>query len=200
MIRDLKKRIITENKVNGTLMTSLISGTSAAGEAFREIRLSDIIGRAIARILPLEGGYVNDPDDSGGETIFGITRKNFPSLKLWNIVDRTDNKKTIKLKDHMTEVTMVYSKFNPIQYMTEFTLDEFIGLYAFAINAGLGTVKRIFEEYGKYNQSNSGKWKLAIVSHYNRLLKVPKNKKFRKSWQRRLTETFKDENMKLEED
>jgi lysozyme family protein len=29
--------------------------------------------RAIAHLLPIEGGYVNDPADSGGETNFGIT-------------------------------------------------------------------------------------------------------------------------------
>ena len=29
--------------------------------------------RVIDRIIDIEGGYVNDPDDSGGETNFGIT-------------------------------------------------------------------------------------------------------------------------------
>lgn len=29
--------------------------------------------RALARLLPIEGGYANDPDDNGGETMYGIT-------------------------------------------------------------------------------------------------------------------------------
>lgn len=34
-----------------------------------------------------EGGYVNDPTDSGGETYCGISRKNFPNWQGWKIVD-----------------------------------------------------------------------------------------------------------------
>lgn len=34
-----------------------------------------------------EAGYVNDPKDKGGETMNGITRKNYPSWQGWPIVD-----------------------------------------------------------------------------------------------------------------
>ena len=33
--------------------------------------------KAIAIILKHEGGYVNDPDDPGGETNMGITKRDF---------------------------------------------------------------------------------------------------------------------------
>lgn len=36
--------------------------------------------RAIAMLLPLEGGYVNDPDDPGGETNFGIAKRYHPDV------------------------------------------------------------------------------------------------------------------------
>ncbi|KQC03133.1 MAG: hypothetical protein APR55_07045, partial [Methanolinea sp. SDB] len=32
-----------------------------------------------------EGGYVNDPDDPGGETKFGISRKRYPDLDIRNL-------------------------------------------------------------------------------------------------------------------
>lgn len=35
-----------------------------------------------------EGGYANDPDDKGGETYAGISRKNFPSWLGWGIIDQ----------------------------------------------------------------------------------------------------------------
>lgn len=34
-----------------------------------------------------EGGYVNDPDDTGGETIFGVARNSWKNLGMWSILD-----------------------------------------------------------------------------------------------------------------
>lgn len=34
-----------------------------------------------------EGGYVNDPDDAGGETYMGISRKANPKWSGWTIID-----------------------------------------------------------------------------------------------------------------
>src|SRR6478672_7055039 len=38
-------------------------------------------------VMGVEGGYANDPDDTGGETYKGISRKNFPKWKGWSIID-----------------------------------------------------------------------------------------------------------------
>jgi lysozyme family protein len=37
---------------------------------------------ALAIVLPIEGGYGNDPHDSGGETKFGISQAAFPDLDI----------------------------------------------------------------------------------------------------------------------
>ena len=37
---------------------------------------------AFGHILILEGGYVNDPDDPGGETKYGITKRDHPDLDI----------------------------------------------------------------------------------------------------------------------
>lgn len=47
---------------------------------------------AIKRILQHEGGYVNDPTDSGGETYKGISRKNWPKWTGWAFVDQAKTK------------------------------------------------------------------------------------------------------------
>ena len=38
--------------------------------------------RAIGTVLKHEGGYVNDPDDPGGETKHGISKKSYPHLNI----------------------------------------------------------------------------------------------------------------------
>ena len=39
------------------------------------------------KVILVEGGYVNDPDDAGGETYLGISRRYNPNSKIWNIID-----------------------------------------------------------------------------------------------------------------
>ncbi|MEN3012875.1 MAG: glycosyl hydrolase 108 family protein [Dictyoglomus thermophilum] len=36
-------------------------------------------------ILEVEGGYVNDPRDKGGETKFGISKRSYPNLDIKNL-------------------------------------------------------------------------------------------------------------------
>jgi lysozyme family protein len=42
---------------------------------------------AIKPVILIEGGYVNDPNDNGGETYKGISRKFWGQSKVWPIVD-----------------------------------------------------------------------------------------------------------------
>jgi len=42
---------------------------------------------AIVKVLRHEGGYVNDKDDTGGETYKGVSRKNWPRWTGWAFVD-----------------------------------------------------------------------------------------------------------------
>lgn len=37
---------------------------------------------AFDRVIKFEGGYINDKDDSGGETKYGISKNTFPHLKI----------------------------------------------------------------------------------------------------------------------
>lgn len=42
---------------------------------------------AFDRTMKHEGGYANDPDDRGGETYMGISRKYHPTCGIWKYVD-----------------------------------------------------------------------------------------------------------------
>lgn len=41
--------------------------------------------RSIDRLLAHEGGYVNHPDDPGGETKWGISKRSYPTLDIKNL-------------------------------------------------------------------------------------------------------------------
>lgn len=43
--------------------------------------------RDAPRLLDIEGGYVNNPNDKGGETLFGISRVYNPQWDGWRLVD-----------------------------------------------------------------------------------------------------------------
>jgi len=55
---------------------------------------------AIDKLLQHEGKYSNDPNDRGGETYCGITRKNFPSLFLWTLLDQGQQEEVLLLHVH----------------------------------------------------------------------------------------------------
>ena len=51
-----------------------------------DLTYSKIFMRQVEKVLEHEGGYVNDPNDAGGETKFGISKRSFPET---NILDLT---------------------------------------------------------------------------------------------------------------
>ena len=51
----------------------------------RAVPANHVFARAIMFVLKHEGGYINDPDDWGGETKYGISRRSFPDLDIANL-------------------------------------------------------------------------------------------------------------------
>lgn len=45
----------------------------------------DTFNLAVEQVIQLEGGYVNDAKDPGGETKFGISKRSYPHLEIANI-------------------------------------------------------------------------------------------------------------------
>lgn len=45
----------------------------------------DYFAAIIGQVLKNEGGYVNNPDDPGGETKFGISKLSYPDLDIANL-------------------------------------------------------------------------------------------------------------------
>ena len=81
--------------------------------------------------LKYEGGYVNDPDDPGGETKFGISKRSYPNV---NIADLTKID-AIKIyeRDYWKAVD-----FGPMDDKVK------MALFDTAVNCGAGTARRFY--------------------------------------------------------
>ncbi len=101
-----------------------------------------------------EGGYVNDPDDRGGETYRGITRKNYPDWDGWKLIDVYKTKYEgaaldIQLSTN-TGLTGFVEQFYHKNYWLPLHADLFTQkvsneLFDTAVNQGLGTSVQHFQ-------------------------------------------------------
>ena len=59
---------------------------------------------AFKKTVGLEGGYVNDPDDSGGETKYGISKRQYPNLDIKNLI--MEHAEAIYKKDYWDKLSL----------------------------------------------------------------------------------------------
>lgn len=87
--------------------------------------------KAIKKLLVTEGGYVNDPDDSGGETFAGVARRYNPNWGGWKLIDTyKKDKELFKNKKAFSEklwndkelVTLIHKVYKD-KYWDVFDLD-----------------------------------------------------------------------------
>jgi len=163
---------------------------------------------AFEKMLAHEGGYVNDPEDSGGETYKGISRNNHKNWSGWEIIDKYKNKSGFpatldKDVDLLKDVEIFYwtnfwlpIKAYKIQNQT--TADS---IFDFAINAGIITSVQMVQSIvgvkadgiigeqtlKKLNSLDFGyflpAFTVAKIAHYIAIIiKRPANKKYFYGW------------------
>ena len=54
-------------------------------EEIQDMPILDTFEEIIDKVIEHEGGYVNDPDDPGGETKYGIAKKSNPDVDIANL-------------------------------------------------------------------------------------------------------------------
>jgi lysozyme family protein len=87
---------------------------------------------AINRVLGIEGGYVNDPADPGGETNWGISKRSYPNLDIASLT--RDDAIAIYERDFWSKIDGD-------------TLPPGVGYQCldFAVNSGVGTALRALQ-------------------------------------------------------
>lgn len=85
--------------------------------------------RAITHLLQVEGGYVNNPNDSGGETSFGISKRAYPNVDIRALTEQ--------------EAVGIYSRdyWEPLHGDSLPDAVSF-ALLDFAVNSGVGEAVR----------------------------------------------------------
>lgn len=103
---------------------------------------------AFHKVILAEGGYVNDPDDKGGETYLGITRVHHPKAKMWDIIDGIKKQYGLSgINNRLKAIPVIIEEAESIykkQYWDKIRLDEVYSqkvahqLFDHAVNAGVG--------------------------------------------------------------
>ncbi len=94
---------------------------------------ANVIGKWI---LQAEGGYVNIPNDPGGETKYGIAKASHPNVDIKNLT--------------LDEALAIYKQ----QYWNPFDLDNMplyiaIAIFDTAVNMGGNYTAKMMDKYGK---------------------------------------------------
>lgn len=134
------------------------------------------------KVILAEGGYVNDPDDKGGETYLGISRVNHPYSTMWDIIDAikkekgTKNINAILKKDErlIKEAERIYkNKYWDVLYLDEVPSQKIAHqLFDDAVNRGVGSAIRVAEHV--MGMTPTGKFSDALLTN---LRKYGTNKK-----------------------
>lgn len=138
--------------------------------------------REIAKTIALEGGYVCDPNDSGGETKFGISKKSFPDVDIKNLTPEI--------------AAGLYKTY----YWDKLHLDGYSNiqfrwkLFDVAVNQGVGTAMA-FITILKNKDNREGVFELAEMQmkrYINLVISKPSLLKFLRGWGNRAFELGDD--------
>lgn len=122
---------------------------------------------AMKFIFKWEGGYVNDPDDPGGETKYGISKRAYPNVDIKNLTK--DQAKEIYFRDYWTKAGL-----------DRYPQDKAIVLMNVAVNMGVNRALA-FAAADNYQTAIQ-----SIRAYYaNLIAKNPKLEKYRKGWNNR---------------
>jgi len=147
---------------------------------------------AIEKVLREEGGYVNDPNDPGGETKFGISKRQYPHVDIAALT--RDQAKQIYRDDYWDVIHGEQIESQPVADV----------IFDFGVNAGARLAAKVAQRL--VNETTDGwigpktlaalngyeaerfvaEYTLARIAHYTALVvKNPSLRKFHFGWTRR---------------
>lgn len=150
-------------------------------------------------IIKIEGGYVNDPVDAGGETKFGISKRSYPNVDIKNLTesdaiqiytrDYWNRLRASEIHDQTVANTVfryaVHSGVVTSARLLQRTLNKFLGV-SVAVDGKIGPASlaavNSLEPVGL-----DSALRIAIVTHYRDIVTSrPSQSKFLLGWVNRV--------------
>lgn len=127
-----------------------------------------------------EGGYVNDPDDKGGETYMGISRRFYGKYQLWKRIDavtksnpKATNSQITKILKQDAALTKEIENIYRAEYWNRLRLDELNNqalahqMFDSAVNIGVTATIKLMQRICKLKET--GKMSNNIINKLNKL-------------------------------
>lgn len=86
-----KKEVVVKKEVQPKVINTIKPKIKESTVSYFDVGLK--------KVLKCEGGYVNDPDDRGGETYRGVARKFWGTWKGWDIIDEIQETRPMKFNE-----------------------------------------------------------------------------------------------------
>jgi len=128
-------------------------------------KMKDSFDKAIDFVLSIEGGYVNDPSDPGGETKYGISKRAYPTLDIQNLTESAA--KEIYKRDYWDKLDCdnLFYSFDIVAFDT-------------AVNMGVEATKKLIEE--------NHTWQDLMLARIDRYIEISRKnatlQKFFRGW------------------
>lgn len=138
--------------------------------------------RALQFTLSWEGGYVNDPDDPGGETKWGISKRSYPHLDIKNL--SPEEALEIYHRDYWTSTNC-----------DSYSLPNALVIFDSAVTCGVSRTLRWIEEANASNDTlrlHDALLQLRRAHYYNLVKNTSWAKKYINGWMNRLNKLKKE--------
>ena len=132
--------------------------------------------RMIERTIALEGGYVHDLDDPGGETKFGISKRSHPQVDIKKLT--------------IDEAVEIYYRnyLRPLNLPTTLPLEYRWKIFDIAVNQGPAQAVRIYNATKDNPEDYLRVVKLQMQRYVSIVQARPSSQKFLKGWTNRAFE------------
>lgn len=155
--------------------------------------IMDRFSKFIPIILRNEGGYVNNPNDSGGETKYGISKRSYPNVDIKNLTVEKASEIYKEVYYDACKCDLINSELLSLQ-MFDWAVTSGVSRAIKALQKIVGTTQDgVIGEHtlAEVNKADFSSQYIQAREAFYKSIGVGKNLEFLKGWLKRVTNTSK---------